>query len=47
MITEDINGNLLLIVDHVGLIQTNSKFDNKTIDKLKNICNEIRHNVQT
>lgn len=43
MITEDIHGNLLLIVDHIGLLNLTCKDDYNAIDKITSICNKLRH----
>ena len=43
MIVEDIHGNLLLIVDHIGLLNLTCKADYNAIDKINSICNKLRH----
>ena len=43
MILEDINSNLLLIVDHFGLLNLICKDDYNEIDKITSICNKLRH----
>lgn len=43
MILEDINSNLLLIVDHFGLLNLICKDDYNAIDKITSICNKLRH----
>ena len=43
MIVEDINGNLLLIVDHIGLLQPERKINHDVIDKMTSFCNKLRH----
>ena len=43
MILEDINSNLLLIVDHFGLLNLTCKDDYNAIDKITSICNKLRH----
>lgn len=43
MILEYINGNLLLIVDHMSLLQAERKINHDVIDKITSICNKLRH----
>ena len=43
MILEDINGNLILIVDHMSLLQPERKINHDAIDKITSICNKLRH----
>ena len=43
MILEDINGNLLLIVDHMSLLNLTCKDDYNAIDKITSIYNKLRH----
>ena len=43
MILEDINSNLLLIVDHMSLLQPERKINHDVIDKITSICNKFRH----
>ena len=43
MILENINGNLILIVDHMSLLQPERKINHDVIDKITSICNKLRH----
>lgn len=43
MILEYINSNLLLIVDHMSLLQAERKINHDVIDKMTSFCNKIRH----
>lgn len=43
MILEDINGNLLLIVDYMSLLQPERNINHDVIDKMTSFCNKIRH----
>lgn len=43
MILENINGKLILIVDHMSLLQPERKINHDVIDKMIAFCNKIRH----